>query len=43
MRHEFDRTLCYQVHVLLIFGGAENDLVLLEALLLEAWMQLGHV
>lgn len=43
VRHEFDGTLCYQVHVLLILGGTENDLILLEALLLEAWMQLGHV
>lgn len=38
VRYEFDGTLCYQVHVLLILGGSENDLILLEALLLEARM-----
>ena len=43
MRHELDGTLGYQVHVLKIFGCAEKDLILLEALLLEARMQLGHV
>ena len=43
MRHELDRTLCYQVDVRKIFSCAENDLVLLKALLLEAGVQFGHV
>ena len=43
VRDKFHCTLCNKVYVLGVFLGPEDDLVLLVALLLKAWVQSGHV